>query len=205
MKRIGRCRRKIFNPGSVKSLPPYPIHKEIKMKKLVATLVLFTFVLTGCFGSFNLTRKVYQFNKSQGDKWVQEIVFIVLVVVPVYGLSALADGVVFNSVEFWTGRNPVAANGIKPVMIAKGQNGEATLLFDAPQEKISLQIAQGQTSKELAFVPGENGVVAEDAQGQVQFTAITNADGSVSVYDRDQHLLQNFTAGQVAALTEKKS
>lgn len=175
------------------------------MKKLVATLVLFTFVLTGCFGSFNLTRKVYQFNKAQGDKWVQEIVFIVLVVVPVYGLSTLADAVVFNSVEFWTGRNPVAANGVKPVMIAQGQSGAASLLFDGPQEKISLQIEQGQSSKELIFAAGEAGVVAQDAQGQIQFTAVTNADGSVSVYDREQHLLQKFSPEQVAALSEKKS
>ena len=174
------------------------------MKKLIATLVLFTFVLTGCFGSFNLTRKVYQFNKAQGDKWVQEIVFIVLVVVPVYGLSTLADAVVFNSIEFWTGNNPVAANGVKPVMIAKGQSGEAALLFDGPQEKISLQISQGQTHRDLTFVPGENGVVAEDAQGQVQFTAVTNADGSVSVYDKDARLLQSFSSEQVAALVEKQ-
>lgn len=172
------------------------------MKKLVATLVLVTFVLTGCFGSFNLTRKVYQFNKSQGDKWVQEIVFIVLVAVPVYGLSTLADAIVFNSVEFWTGKNPVAANGVKPVMIAKGESGAAALLFDAPQEKISLQITQGETTKDLTFVSEEAGVVAKDAQGQTQFTAVTNVDGSVSVYDKDARLLQSFSAAQVAALTE---
>ena len=173
------------------------------MKKLVAMLVLFAFVLTGCFGSFNLTRKVYQFNKSQGDKWVQEIVFIVMVVVPVYGISTFVDAIVFNSVEFWTGENPVAANGVKPVMIAKGQSGEATLLFDGPQEKISLQITQGQSSKDLTFVSEEAGVVAKDAQGQTQFSAVTNADGSVSVYDKDAHLLKSFSPEQVAALAEK--
>lgn len=174
------------------------------MKKLVASLVLLTFVLTGCFGSFNLTRKVYQFNKSQGDKWVQEIVFIVLVVVPVYGLSTLADAVVFNSVEFWTGRNPVAANGVTPVMIAKGESGEAALVFDAPQETISLQIAQGQAHTDLTFVSEEAGVVAKDAQGQIQFTAVTNADGSVSVFDKNSRLLQSFPAEQVAALAAKQ-
>lgn len=174
------------------------------MKKLVASLVLLTFVLTGCFGSFNLTRTVYQFNKSQGDKWAREIVFIVLVVVPVYGLSSLADAIVFNSVEFWTGRNPVAVNSVKPVMIGQGKGGEALLLFDGPQEKISLQIAQGQTSKDLTFVPGEAGVVAQDEQGQTQFTAVTNVDGSVSVYDKDARLLQNFPAAQVAALAGKQ-
>lgn len=65
---------------------------------------------TGCFGSFQLTRKLYSFNKTVSpDKFVQELVFLGLVIVPVYSVAALADAVFANSVEFWTGSNPVTA------------------------------------------------------------------------------------------------
>ncbi len=67
-------------------------------------------VTSGCFGSFQLTRKVYSWNKSVSpDKWVQELVFLGLYIVPVYGLAGLADVVFANTVEFWTGTNPVAS------------------------------------------------------------------------------------------------
>lgn len=63
---------------------------------------------SGCFGSFNLTRKVYGFNKTVSDeKFVRELVFLGLNVVPIYGIAAFVDAVVANTVEFWTGKNPI--------------------------------------------------------------------------------------------------
>ena len=63
---------------------------------------------SGCFGSFNLTRKVYGFNKTVSkDKFVQELVFLGLNVVPIYGIASFVDAVVANTVEFWTGKNPI--------------------------------------------------------------------------------------------------
>jgi hypothetical protein len=63
---------------------------------------------TGCFGSFKLTDLVYSWNGSVSDnKWVRWLVFLVMVIVPVYGIVLLVDAVVLNSIEFWTGDNPV--------------------------------------------------------------------------------------------------
>jgi len=63
---------------------------------------------TGCFGSFNLTRKLYGFNKSASDdKVVRELVFLGLNIIPVYSAASFIDAVVLNTVEFWTGTNPV--------------------------------------------------------------------------------------------------
>lgn len=64
---------------------------------------------SACIGSFNLTRKVYAFNKSVSeDKWVQEVVFLAFGIVPVYSIAAGIDALILNSIEFWTGENPVA-------------------------------------------------------------------------------------------------
>lgn len=83
---------------------------------------------SGCFGSFQLTRKVYNFNKTVSqDKWVQELVFLGLYIVPVYGLAGFADLIFANTVEFWTGTNPVAsARTVRPDGTALVQTGTTT-------------------------------------------------------------------------------
>ena len=63
---------------------------------------------SACFGSFNLTRKVWTFNKNVSpDKWVQELVFLAFAAIPVYSIAAGLDALIINSIEFWTGENPV--------------------------------------------------------------------------------------------------
>ena len=83
------------------------------MKRTIAALVLMAFLpvsTSGCFGGFQLTRKVYQFNREVSpDKWVRELVFLAMAIFPVYGAATFLDAVIFNSVEFWTGSNPVLA------------------------------------------------------------------------------------------------
>ena len=65
--------------------------------------------LSSCFGSFALTNKVISWNKQVGDKFVNELVFVAMWILPVYELSMLADMFVLNSIEFWSGKNPVVA------------------------------------------------------------------------------------------------
>lgn len=81
------------------------------MKKVILSLaVASTLLLSSCLGSFRLTNKCYTWNKSIGDKWINELVFIGLNIIPVYDICVLADAIVFNSIEFWTGNNPIAKN-----------------------------------------------------------------------------------------------
>jgi hypothetical protein len=64
---------------------------------------------SACFGSFNLTRKVWTFNKNvSNDKFVQELVFLAFAAIPVYSIAAGLDALIINSIEFWTGENPVS-------------------------------------------------------------------------------------------------
>src|ERR1051325_10449586 len=63
---------------------------------------------SGCFGSFNLTRKLYTFNKTVSkDKFIQELAFLGMTIVPVYQLVGAVDVLFANTVEFWTGKNPI--------------------------------------------------------------------------------------------------
>lgn len=172
------------------------------MKRLIATLLVLAFFLTGCFGSFNLTREVYKFNKAQGNKWAQEIVFVILVVIPVYPFASLGDAVIFNSIEFWTGNNPVAAHDMKPLPIAGNDRGDnATLAYDAGRDEVVLALQQSGEKASLFFEKSESGIVARDDKGDIRFTATTNPDGSISVYDSGNRLVQTFDADRVAALS----
>lgn len=63
--------------------------------------------LQSCLGSFALTKKVMTWNRTIGNKYVNEIVFFAFWVVPVYEICGLADLFVINSIEFWSGENPV--------------------------------------------------------------------------------------------------
>ncbi len=85
------------------------------MKKFTAVIAIaivlaIGYTQTSCIGSFKLTNKVLEWNKGLGDRFVSELVFLVLVVVPVYEISLLIDGLVLNTIEFWTGSNPMAMN-----------------------------------------------------------------------------------------------
>lgn len=84
------------------------------MKKTYLTVAVVlsltaSLTLSSCLGSFALTNKVLDWNRQVGNKFVNEVVFFALLIVPVYELSVIADALVINSIEFWSGENPVMA------------------------------------------------------------------------------------------------
>ena len=72
------------------------------------TLCAGSLLFSSCIGSFALTNKLLSWNKQVGSKFVNELVFVAFWILPVYEVSALADVLVINSIEFWNGSNPVA-------------------------------------------------------------------------------------------------
>ncbi|MDE6422978.1 MAG: DUF3332 domain-containing protein [Muribaculaceae bacterium] len=65
--------------------------------------------LQSCIGSFALTNKVLTWNNQVGSKFINELVFFAFWILPVYEVTSLADLVILNSIEFWSGNNPVEA------------------------------------------------------------------------------------------------
>ena len=90
-------------------------------KTLIAVLLISTSILcSSCIGSFKLWGGLKEWNQGIGNKFVNELVFIALHIVPVYEVAYFADVVVLNTIEFWTGSSPIASNEVKEV---KGENG----------------------------------------------------------------------------------
>ena len=76
---------------------------------------------TSCVGSFGLFNKLAAWNKqATGNKFLNELIFILIS--PAYAVCSLADVLVLNTIEFWSGNNPMASNIGKTKQV-KGQDG----------------------------------------------------------------------------------
>lgn len=83
------------------------------MKKIilsVAAAALLCSSMTSCMGKFALWNSVYSWNEQISNKFVNELVFLAFWVLPVYEVCGLADIIVLNSIEFWSGDNPMTAS-----------------------------------------------------------------------------------------------
>ncbi|MBR1881446.1 MAG: DUF3332 domain-containing protein [Muribaculaceae bacterium] len=101
--------------------------KKTYLSVAVVLALTASITLQSCVGSFALTNKVLSWNRQVGDKFVNEIVFVAMWILPVYELCGLADLFILNSVEFWSGENPVTAE----TKIIDGKDAKYMLQSDA--------------------------------------------------------------------------
>ena len=174
------------------------------MKKTIIALVLICFVASGCTGSFNLTKKLYNWHHSNTDKWSDEFGFLVCALLPIYGISTFADAIVFNSIEFWTGKNPVEARAQTDTKYVKAGNEEATLSYNRAANEITI------ASEKKGFHPAvitlaKNGdtMTTKDKDGNVLYTTTKDGNGGFLVYNKDSKLIRSFSADQLNAAAGK--
>jgi hypothetical protein len=141
--------------------------KQVFLGLLAATVLFST---SGCYGSFSVTKKVYKWNGSvSGDKWVQSILFFGLAVFQVYSFTLFIDGIVLNTVEFWTGSNPLAMNPGESdtQMVVAGDN--------------AYEITATQNQFRITQVEGQNAGKTVDLVYNVDETAWYATDGVETV------------------------
>lgn len=105
----------------------------MRKKHLILAIVVAlsaSMMMQSCIGSFALFNKVKNWNDHVGDKFVNEIVFVAMWVLPVYELCFVADLFILNSIEFWSGENPALASEVKVVdgkdakyLVARNEGG----------------------------------------------------------------------------------
>jgi hypothetical protein len=158
--------------------------------RLLAVLCLCVFSLhtTGCFGRFALLGAMWDFNKNiSPNKFIQWVVFLVMVIVPVYEIGALVDALVINSIEFWTGSNPVSSadspdGNTRVVRLGPAETLRLSREPDTLVMKVELE-REGQAPLVRFFEPLEDGMVVRDADGAMLLQAREQADGAVMVTD----------------------
>ena len=82
---------------------------KIRHLSVAAVLLAGTMLTSSCIGSFGLFNKVVKWEgHATNSKIMNEIIFLLLT--PVNAICAVADFFVVNSIEFWSGENPMAQN-----------------------------------------------------------------------------------------------
>ena len=176
-------------------------------------LVAMALLLNGCYGPFNLTRRLYNWNGQAGTtKWEQEMVFLLLVALPVYELTALGDAIVFNSMEFWTGNNPVdppayrkgALPAPRTKRLARG-NQEVLLTYTSTPAGAQLfidQFRQGQGVGGFRVEHRDGRTAGYDSDGRLLFTATSLAEGGIVIHDGNGQQVASYSAEQVQQFVE---
>lgn len=147
--------------------------KKSKLTLVVACLLSGTILFSSCIGSFGLYNRLLSWNKGIDSKFVNELVFIAMS--PVYAVAFAADILVINSIEFWSGTNPMANVGdIKKV---KGENGD----YLVETTESGYTISKGEESMELVFNKETNtwSVVCEEVTTDL---IKINNDGTADLY-----------------------
>lgn len=84
--------------------------KKTYLTVAVVIAIASSMTFSSCIGSFALTNKVLDWNKQASTKFVNALVFTAFWIIPVYEITMLADAIVINSIEFWSGSNPIEAS-----------------------------------------------------------------------------------------------
>jgi hypothetical protein len=146
-------------------------------------LLATTTLASGCYGPFNLTQQVWHWNgKVTDNKWANEGIFLVCVIIPIYGVCALADAIVLNSVEFWTGKNWINAPGTASLEQPIDETRELALERVAPDRvKVEIrELGDVVASYTLDTSSGEDTRLL-DAKGDLLAVAQQQPDGEVKL------------------------
>lgn len=169
------------------------------MKTLALSLALLVPALSGCYGPVNLRRQARASNaRAPQSKWTNEFVFLGLAVLNVYTVSGLADPVVFNTWEFWSGRDPAAAASTTRAF-SRGE-AVATLTFDEAKPSIRLvqRWADGP-ERALELRPIKEGLAGLDGAGRIVVYA-RFVDGRIVVTDNEARFIRVYEPDEIARL-----
>jgi len=138
----------------------------------------------GCFGKFQLTRKLYDINQSIDEKYVRSAATWIFVIP--YALTGILDLVLFNVIEFWTGENPVAEAKVTKVYAEGNGRTVLTLTRDGSATVAVIERYEGERLVSTLRVrdDGRGKVAAvETATGKKvrEVVALAASDGSVDV------------------------
>ena len=142
--------------------------KKFVTRAIIIALIGSTGILSGCYGPFRLTTKLHQWNGNVSNKkFVNELVFLGLCILPAYELCCLGDALIFNSIEFWGGQNPVA---MKAGDVEEGQVMYAGHPYHVTKSLNKMVVASEETDAvaEFQYFPEEESWYLMDGQNKAK-------------------------------------
>jgi hypothetical protein len=146
--------------------------------------VAFGALSAGCFGSFQLTKQLYEVNKSVQDKYLRSAVTW-LFIIP-YAFTTTLDFLIFNVVEFWSGKSPVASGTVTGEHADAGGKSVLLLARDGAATLATVERYEGGALVSTLRVRDDGAgkvTAAFRAAGETvrEITAVSGGDGSVEV------------------------
>ncbi|WP_434362455.1 DUF3332 domain-containing protein [Parasalinivibrio latis] len=147
--------------------------------KCIAAAVMVT-SLSGCMGSMGLSSMVTKANLSAVDNRYGRAGLYVLMS-PVYGIAATADLFIFNSIEFWTGKNPIT--------------GKSPALVDMPVNAVFK--VNDKLDKDLTKAPLANVMHQDIKSAEMQQIDANTLEMKVAYNDGSNKVLRGEKAGEM--------
>lgn len=158
--------------------------KYIKLIALITALTIGVSTVSSCYGKFLLTRKLYTWNGTVGNKFVNSLVMWVLMIVQVYSIVGFVDFVILNTVEFWTGNNPMSMKaGDREVQVAE-VNG-VRIQMTATQNRMDIEVLSGPDA-------GKKAAIVYQPDHKAWYLESETAGGKVAQWLPDQDRIVEF-------------
>ncbi len=177
----------MFNRGSV-----------FKLVVIMLILIMSTFTFTSCYGKFQMTRNLYKWNGTIGDKFINSVVMFVFLIIPVYPIVGFIDYAILNVIEFWSGKNPMAMGPDESetqLVEVDGQSYQIT----ATQNRFDVIQVDTQTKVSLVFHVDENAWYAVSEKGEHKLAQLDQTNPSiVQLFQPDGQIIEvNSTSGHI--------
>jgi hypothetical protein len=172
----------------------------VKSRKVIAVALVAAMspIMAGCFGKFPVTKTIYRLNKDMEPSILRQVVFWVFIIIPVYWVAMLADAVVFNLVDYWTGEGLAGGSTTNPdgstVVLAPSADGREALMTLSRDGKVVSQVRFVRASDSLFEV--------RDAEGKLAGTVSRTPSGGLQFSDATGRVVGLLSAEQVASIKE---
>ena len=127
-------------------------------------------LFSSCLGSFSAFNGLRDWNDGLTEsKFLDNLIFWVFNIIPVYGLFFVGDILIFNVIEFWSGSNPIAMNegDLEKQIVEKDGN---TFEMIATKNRFQIKVLEGNRKGEkldLVYSPTNKSWSAIKPNGEV--------------------------------------
>jgi len=162
---------------------------------LVAMLPL---VIGGCYGTFPITNKIYEFNGDiSRHKIIKTVVLWVFVIIPVYEVGMIVDAIIPNLIEFWTGEQIMA---VGPTTDSNGNTVCLTPSSDGKQAVLTVSRDGKVLAQEFFVKVSDTTFEVRDAQGTLHGKVLKSPDGTISLTDRNGAVVRTLPGEALTAM-----
>ncbi|MGB3143639.1 MAG: DUF3332 domain-containing protein [Maribacter sp.] len=139
-------------------------------KSIICVALASTLLFSSCLGSFSAFNNLKDWNQGVSDsKFVNNLVFWGLNIIPVYGLFFLGDTIIFNVIEFWSGSNPIAMQEGEQETQMVERDGN-TFEMTATKNRMQVTVVEGPKKGnkiDLVYKPSEKSWNAVRPNGEI--------------------------------------